>query len=187
MDNLLIIGAGGHGKVVAEAAELEKKYDKISFLDDRDDIKNIYNFKIVGKIDEHVNFANYYKYAFVAIGNNEKRLELISKLIDAGFSIPLIIHPTASVSKYSNIDIGTVILANAVVNVSTTIGKGCILNINSSVDHDCNICQGVHISSGVVIRSMVNIGELSIIDAGACVTAQKVLKDKSFVQAGKVF
>ncbi|MDZ5016926.1 hypothetical protein GNF72_17230, partial [Clostridium perfringens] len=77
MDNLLIIGAGGHGKVVAEAAELEKKYDKISFLDDREDIKNIYNFKIVGKIDEYVNFANYYKYAFVAIGNNEKRLELI--------------------------------------------------------------------------------------------------------------
>ncbi|GAA0083715.1 hypothetical protein UT300007_01540 [Clostridium sp. CTA-7] len=187
MENLLIIGAGGHGKVVAEAADLEKKYDKISFLDDKEGIENIYNFKVVGKIDRYIEFINEYKYAFVAIGNNEKRLELIDKLISVGFNVPIIIHPKASVSKYSNIGLGTVILANAVVNVNTTIGNGCILNINSSVDHDCDISSGVHISSGAVIRSMVNIGELSIIDAGACVTAQKVLKEKSFLQAGKVF
>ncbi|GAB6168232.1 acetyltransferase [Clostridium carnis] len=187
MENLLILGAGGHGKVVAEAAELEMKYNKISFLDDREYINNICNFQIIGKINEYNKLLNSYKYAFVAIGNNEKRLELIDKLIKVGFKVPIIIHPKASVSKYSNIALGSIILANAVVNVNTTIGKGCIININSTIDHDCKISDGVHISSGAVVRSMVKVGELSTVGAAACVKSGSVLKEKYFLKEGYVF
>ena len=184
MENLLILGAGSHGKVVAEAAELEGKWDKISFLDDREDIKSICNFQIIGKINNYNNLINEYKYAFVAIGNNEKRLEFIGKLIDAGFNVPNIIHPRAFVSKYSKIDSGSVVLAGAIVNVNTTIEKGCIININSSVDHDCEISSGVHISSGAVVRSMVKVGRLSIIGAGACIKSGTTLKEKHVLSEG---
>ncbi|GAB6168257.1 acetyltransferase [Clostridium carnis] len=187
MENLLILGAGGHGKVVAEAAELEMKYNKISFLDDREDVKRVLNFDIIGKLNDYDKFLDNYKYAFVAIGNNKKRLELIDKLIKAGFKVPKIIHSKASVSKYSNIDLGSIILANAVVNVNVTIGKGCIININSTIDHDCKISDGVHISSGAVIRSMVKVGELSTVGAAACVKSGSIVKEKCFLEEGSVF
>lgn len=186
MKNLLILGAGSHGKVVAESAELEGKWDEISFLDDRDDMKNIGEFKIVGKINDYKDLLKDYKYAFVAIGNNEKRLELINKLIRVGFNVPVIIHPRACVSRYSEIASGSVVLAGAIVNVNTTIGKGCIININSCVDHDSEVSSGVHVSSGAVVRSMVKIGELSIIGAGACVKSGSILNEKTTLTEGKV-
>lgn len=184
MNNLLILGAGSHGKVVAEATELEGKWNKISFLDDKDDLKNIYNFNVVGKLGDYTDFVNEYEYAFVAIGNNEIRLEFINKLIKAGYNIPIIIHPKAFVSKYSELGIGTVVLAGAVVNVSTTIGIGCIININASVDHDCEIECGVHISSGAVVRGGAKIGKLSNICAGACVKPNSILKERFILSEG---
>lgn len=187
MENLLILGAGGHGQVVLEAAELEKKYDKISFLDDRDDLKKIRDFEVIGKINDYSHFLKDYKYAFVAIGNNEKRIELIDKLINSGFNVPSIIHPKASVSKYSNIGLGTVILAGAVVNVNTDIGKGCIININSCVDHECTVSSGVHISSGAVVRSICKIGELSTIGAGAIVKSGSTIERSFVLEEGKIF
>lgn len=186
MSNLLIIGAGGHGKVVVEAAELENKYEEISFLDDNKEIDKIYNFPIVGEIDEYKKFKDKYKYAFVAIGNNKVRLKLIEELIKEGFIVPKIIHPRATVSKYSKIDAGTVVLSGAIVNVNSHIGKGCILNINSTIDHDSIIEDGVHISSGAVIRSMVKIGELSTIKAGACITQGKTVEKNTIINPGKV-
>lgn len=186
MSNLLIIGAGGHGKVVAEAAELENKYEKISFLDDNDEMDRIYDFKVVGKINEYKKFKDKYKYIFVAIGNNEVRLRLIYNLLKEGFIVPKIIHPRATVSKYSKVDAGTVILSGSIVNVNCLIGKGCILNINSTLDHDSIISDGAHISSGSIIRSMVSVGELSTIREGACITQGKIIEKNSIINAGIV-
>lgn len=184
MRNLLILGAGGHGRVVAEAAELSGKWDRISFLDDREDIKKIYDFSIVGQVSDYSKLSTKYGHAFVAIGNNEKRLELIDKLLKVGFEVPIIIHPKAIVSKYSLVELGTVILAGAVVNSNTTIGRGGIININSTVDHDCEIQCGVHVSSGAVVRSMVEIGNFSTIGARACIRSATVLEEKSYVEDG---
>lgn len=186
MGSLLIIGAGGHGKVVAEAAELENKYDEIAFLDDNNEVDKIYDFSIIGKVKDYKIFKNKYKYAFVAIGNNEVRLKLIDELLKEGFIVPVIIHPRATVSKYSKIELGTVALSGSIVNVNCSIGKGCILNINSTLDHDSNLGDGVHISSGSVIRSMVNIGKLSTIRAGACITQGKIIEKNTIINAGIV-
>lgn len=186
MRNLLILGAGGHGKVIAEAAELEKKYDEIAFLDDNSDTDRIFNFSVIGKLDDYRKFKDKYRYAFVAIGNNTVRLKFINELIKEGFMIPNIVHPNASISKYSKIEIGTAILSGAIVNTNSIIGKGCILNINSIVDHDCNVEDGVHISSGAIVRSMVNIGELSIIGEGACITQGKNISKNTIINAGIV-
>lgn len=186
MNSLLILGAGGHGKVVAEAAEQEGRWSKISFLDDREDIDSIYNFDIVGKLEDYPSFFNEYKYAFVAIGNNERRIELIDKLRSFGYKVPVIVHPRAYVSKYSILEYGTVVLPGAVVNTSSKLGRGCIVNINACVDHDCEIGEGVHISSGAVVRSMSAVAGLSLIGAGACVKAGTILKEKFILPDGEV-
>ena len=186
MEGLLIIGAGGHGKVVAEAAELENKYNEISFLDDNDKVDKIYDFKVIGKIKDYRNFKNKYKYSFLSIGNNEVLLKLIEELLNEGFIVPSIIHPRATVSKYSKLDFGTIVLSGSIVNVNCSIGKGCILNINSTLDHDSILEDGVHVSSGAVIRSMVKIGRLSTIRAGACITQEKIIKENTVINPGTV-
>jgi sugar O-acyltransferase (sialic acid O-acetyltransferase NeuD family) len=186
MGDLLIIGAGGHGKVVAEAAELDERFGNIMFLDDRIDAVRVLGHVIIGKLQEYEKFAKQYEYAIVCIGVNEKRMEITQKLLEAGYKVPVIIHPKASVSKYSDIGDGSVILAGAVVNTNANIGMACIININSSVDHESIIDDGVHVCSGAVVRSGCRIGELSCIGAGAVVNSGIILKEKSILQAGMV-
>jgi sugar O-acyltransferase (sialic acid O-acetyltransferase NeuD family) len=186
MGALLIIGAGGHGKVVAEAAELDGRFENIMFLDDRIDAVRVLGHVIIGKLQEYEKFAKQYEYAIVCIGVNEKRVEITQKLLKAGYKVPVIIHPKASVSKYSDIGDGSVILAGAVVNTNANIGMACIININSSVDHESIIGDGVHICSGAVVRSGCRVGELSCIGAGAVVNSGIILKEKSMVQSGMV-
>ena len=186
MSDLLILGAGGHGRVVAETAELEGRWEKIVFLDDRIDTDMVLGHRIIGKLDNYEQFANRYEYAIVCIGDNEKRLDLIQKLLKVGYKVTVIIHPSTSVSKYCDIGDGSVILAGAVINTNASIGKGCIINIGSCVDHDCVIGDGVHVCSGAVARSMCRVGGLSYIGAGACVKSGTILQDKFILSDGTV-
>ncbi|MBU3178164.1 NeuD/PglB/VioB family sugar acetyltransferase [Clostridium estertheticum] len=186
MSDLLIIGAGGHGRVVLETAELEGRWDNINFLDDRTDVDIVLGHKIIGKMDDYKRLKDQYEYAIVCIGNNEKRLELIKEILKVGYKVPVIVHPRAFVSKYSDIGYGSVILAEVVINTGAKIGMGCIVNINSSVDHDCVVEDGAHVCSGAVVRSMCKVGGLSYIGAGAVVKSGTVLKEKFVLQDGTV-
>jgi sugar O-acyltransferase (sialic acid O-acetyltransferase NeuD family) len=185
MSKLLILGAGGYGRVVAETAELEGRWDKIAFLDDREDIIKALGFDVIGKIDDFTETINQYESAFAAIGDNQKRRQWIDRLLSAGYKVPAVIHPKASVSKYSLIGAGTAVLANSTVNTNSSIGKGCIININSCIDHDCKIGDGVHICSGAVVRSMVSIGKGSYIGAAACVKAGVCLEENFVLTDGE--
>ncbi|MBX4264098.1 NeuD/PglB/VioB family sugar acetyltransferase [Clostridium estertheticum] len=184
MSDLLIIGAGGHGRVVLETAELEGRWDNIKFLDDRTDVDMVLGHRIIGKMDDYKRFSGKYEYAIVCIGDNEKRLELIKEILKVGYKVPVIIHPKAFVSKYSEIGNGSVILAGVVINTGARIGMGCIININSSVDHDCVVEYGVHVCSGAVVRSMCKVGKLSYVGAGAVVKSGVVLKEKFVLNDG---
>lgn len=186
MGDLLIIGAGGHGRVVAEAAEQCEEWDTIAFLDDRVDVDMVLGHRIIGKMNEYAKFVGKYEHAMACIGDNEKRLDLIRKILKVGYKVPVIIHPKAAVSKYCNIEQGTVVLAGAVVNTDASIAMGCIINISSCIDHDCIISDGVHICSGAVVRSGCRIGKLSYIGARALVKPGVILQEKYILQDGMV-
>lgn len=186
MSDLLILGAGGHGRVVAEAAELCAEWDAIAFLDDRIDVDMVLGHRIVGGMNEYAKFVGTYEHAMVCIGDNEKRMDLIQKLLKVGYKVPVIIHPRAAVSKYCNIEQGTVVLAGAVINTGARIGMGCIINIGSCVDHDCVLSEGVHVCSGGVVRSGCRVGGLSYIGAGACVKAGSEITEKYILPDGMV-
>lgn len=160
--NLLIIGAGGHGHVVKEIAEDTNNFDKIDFVDDNCP-------DAVGKIEDLHKLHDLYDSAFVSIGNNKFREELISKLIEIGYNIPTLIHPTAYVSKSCKIGSGTVIEQRAVINANATIGNGCIISVNAVVDHDTLIGNVVHINAGAIVMSGVNVDNYVKIDAGQVV------------------
>lgn len=184
MSGLLILGAGGHGNVVAETASMMGTWDTISFLDDRHELKEANGISVIGELADFVSHKDKFQSAFVAIGNNEVRLEWIQKLEREGFIIPIIIHPFSSVSRHTGIREGTVIMSGAVINSNTSIGKGCIINTSSSIDHDCIIEDGVHVSPGSHIGGTVKIGQRSWLCIGTNVANNINIGSNVVIAAG---
>lgn len=187
MNNLLVIGAGGHGRVVTDAAIAEGRYDKVGFLDDRfEECKSTLGKPVLGPLSAASSLLNEYSDAVVAIGDNRLRLELINKLLLLGFFVPVIIHPKASVGIEARLGPGTVILANAVVNTGSVLGIGVIVNTGATVDHDNVLGDGVHISPGVHLGGEIFIGSCSWIGTGAVIIPQVQVGEYSIVGAGAV-
>ncbi|KIO68300.1 hypothetical protein B4065_1649 [Caldibacillus thermoamylovorans] len=180
---LLIIGASGHGKVVADIAMKMNRWESVAFLDDNENIESVFGLKVIGKSNDVNKFINDYE-IFVAIGNNTIRETLYKNLIDLNADIPILIHPNAIIGKHVYIDIGTVVMAGAVVNSSTIIGKGCIVNTGATIDHDNIIEDYVHISPGVHLAGNVKIGKSTWIGIGGTVSNNISICNNCLVGAG---
>ena len=167
MRDLMIIGAGGHGRVIADIAQKLGVYETISFLDDGD-AKETMGLPIVGKtsdVEKYVNTAD----IFVAIGNSKVRGDFIERLLAMGANVPTLIHPSTIIGVCVEIGVGTAIMAGAVINPCSKLGKGVILNTCSSIDHDCIIGDYCHIAVGVHVAGTVNLGEKVWLGAGATI------------------
>lgn len=150
--NLLILGAGGQGQVVRETAEAIGIFEKIAFLDD--------NTTLPGVLDCLGNCQRYrseYPLAFVAIGNNALRRKLIEHLQMVGFIVPILKHPTATISPAVEAGAGTIFEAKTIVNPAVKIGKGVILASASIVEHGAVIGDYSHIESGTIIRKEMTV------------------------------
>lgn len=167
---LVIIGAGGHGKVAADCAEAMESFSEIVFLDGLyPSISKVEHWPVLGKGDDLLKFVDPNSVFFVAIGNNQTRASLMATVNKKGGEIATIIHPCAVLSPNVNIGEGTLVSAGAVINIAATIGRGCIINTSSSVDHDCNIEDYVHVAPGVKLAGAVNIGKYSLVGIGSTV------------------
>lgn len=162
---LLILGAGGHGQVVKEVAEAmedekgQPLYEKIDFLDDG-------NKKAVGRIEDASLYLEHYDRAFVGIGNNQLRKHYMEVLESLGFSIPVLIHPSAYVSRSAVIENGVVIEPKVTVNANTYISKGAIISVGAIVDHNAQIGPYCHINAGAICKAGSQIPEGRKLDAG---------------------
>ena len=165
---LAIIGAGGHGKVVGEIALLNQ-YDTINFFDDKiSEIKN-FPFGIVGNIELlKKNLKNYDDF-FVAIGDNVSRCDKISWLKKEKKNLVNLIHPKSTVSKFSSIEAGSCVMANAAINAGTLIKEGVIINTSASIDHDCQIEGYAHISPNCSLSGNVKVGKFTHLGTGTSV------------------
>lgn len=185
MTGLLIVGAGGHGRVVADTAQLTGKWDKIAFLDD--EIRgSVLNWPVLGPIEKAMDLIEEYGEITVAIGNNRRRVELLRGYAKMGFSLPAIIHPLSFISDTVEFGAGSVAFAQTAVNAGAKIGFGCIINTGTTVDHDCLLEEGVHLSPGVHLAGGVRIGKYTWIGIGASVIQQISVGENVLVGAGSV-
>ena len=185
MSNLLILGAGGHAKVVAELALEAGSASRVAFLDDRSS-QTLLGFPILGPLDLafQPSIIDQYPFALVAIGHSPTRLRWLAALQDAGYHLPTLIHPTAWISPTSRIGPGSVVFAQAAVQTQAVIGTGVILNTGSSVDHDVQLRDGVHICPGARVAGGVMVGARSWIGIGASVLQQVCIGVDVTVGAG---
>lgn len=175
---LIIIGASGHGKVVADIAQLNG-YEKIVFLDDNQTLKQCGIYPIVGTCSEIDNFTGE---VFVAIGNCRVRQRIMEQYKHRSF--PVLIHPRATVAKGVSLKDGTVVMAGAVINPYTKIGQGCIINTCSSVDHDCVLGDFVHVAVGAHLAGNVTVKDKTWIGMGANVINNLSICPNCMIGAG---
>ena len=176
-NRLIIIGASGHGKVVADIALLNG-YKDIVFLDDDESIKECAGFSVIGKTAEAVNMSGD---KIVANGDAKIR-ERMQQLIQT----VTLIHPNAIISRRVEIGEGTVIMAGAIVNSDARIGKGYIINTDSSIDHDCIVEDYVHVAVGAHLCGAVKIGHGTWVGAGSTVSNNIDICANAVIGAGAV-
>ena len=152
---LIILGAGGHGKVVADLAEQTGKYEEISFLDD-----NSQDVEVLGKCSQYLKFRSADTEMYPAFGNNTTRVQWENKLLEAGIRLAKIIHPLAYVSPLAEVTSGCVIMPYAVIN------------IGAMVDHDCILEEGCHLAPGAIVKGENHLPAGMKIDSGEVVPLQ---------------
>ena len=166
MKKILILGAGGYGRTVADLARQLGCYQKIAFLDDDQETAP----GILGKCADFLQFADADTEIYPAIGNNAARMDWIETLEHHGIPVPTLVHPSAYVSPTAVLYSGVTVLPKAVVNTSVTLKTGCIVNIGVLIDHDCVIEAGCHLAPGVIIKAENRIPAGSKLDSGTVIT-----------------
>lgn len=144
--DLLILGAGQYGMVAKEIAESMNEFSHIDFLDDNNPIA-------IGKLNEYEKFSSEYHAAVVAIGNSELRLEMIEKLVQCGYDVPVLIHSNAYVSPSASVGIGSFIEPMCVIHTGVMIGTGCIISAGTIVNHNAIVSDGCHLNCGTIVKA----------------------------------
>lgn len=183
MQQVIIIGASGHGKVIADTI-LQSGDQVRGFLDDNPELgESFVGFPVLGTVDQFVDYPDA-KFV-VAIGNAKIRENIVEKL--AGVSWYTAIHPRAVISSLdTSIGEGTVVMAEAVINAGAKIGKHCIINTGAVVEHDNRIDDFVHISVGAKIAGTVHVGKGAWIGIGAAVKNNVEICEECMIGAGAV-
>lgn len=165
--SLLVLGAGGHGRVVADAARAAG-FTAVAFLDDQAPATTG-RVPILGPISLIESLKEEWPSAIVGIGDNQKRLDIVRRLLEMGFETPSVFHPSAVISPETRIGKGVFVAAGAVINIGATLGDAVIVNTGATIDHDCIIEAGAHVSPGANLAGDVLVGRCAWVGIGAAV------------------
>lgn len=186
---LLILGGGGHAKVVADVALAQKKYQSLIFVDDQyPQLTNVLGFPVMGALSQLADIVHKEQITeiFIAIGNNKKRMELFGYAKSLGLTMANLIHPSAVVSQFAKLECGILVMPHAAINCAAHIGNAAIINTAAIIEHDCVIADGVHISPNAALAGKVRIGQCSWVGIGSCVKEQISIGQHVVVGAGSV-
>jgi UDP-perosamine 4-acetyltransferase len=187
---VIVLGAGGHGRVLLEALRLSR--EKVIGVTDAQpshvDKKKL-RVPVLGNDKAVLSYSP--KKVFLAnglgsTGVTPKRAELFRKFKAKGYRFINVIHPSAVISKDVVLGEGTQVMAGAVIQTGAMVGENTIINTRASIDHDCEIGSHVHIAPGVVLSGGVKVGDGSHLGTGAVIVQNVVLPESSFVKAASL-
>lgn len=188
MKPMVVIGGGGHAKVIVSLVKKLGRYRLLGFTD-QSSKPDLLEIPYLGD-DRHLEvlIRDYHPcYAALGLGNtgvDTRRSDLAMQLTSLGFKLPALISPSAVVNEDVSIGDGTVVLDGAIVGAGARIGSACILNTGCIVDHDCRVGDGVHLAPGCVLSGGVEIGRDTFVGAGAVIIHYLTVADRCLVGAG---
>lgn len=183
MMRVAIIGAGGHGQVVADAllrmAHAGAAVTLAGFVDDAPGVGPVLGAPVVQRRDDLAHDA-----AIIAIGDNRRRADVFAEIRAAGVALATVIHPSAVVAPDVSIGDGAVLCAGVVVNTQARIGENAIVNTGATVDHHCVIGAHAHLAPGVHLAGNVTIGEGTLVGIGSVAIPGITVAAWTLVRAG---
>ena len=183
MKNLYLIGGGGHCKSCIDVIELENKFNIKGIFDIKDKIgDSVSGYKIIGDDNDIQKFHSKSNYFIITLGQID-RVDLRKKYFNMNLNFVKIISPRAYVSKNAEINQGTIIMHDAIINSGAIVGKNSIINTKSLVEHDAIIGDHCHISTGAIINGGVVVEAESFVGSSAVTKQSIVIKKKSFIKA----
>lgn len=187
--DIVLIGAGGHGKVVLDAIRLEGRHRVVGFLDADPSLLNssVAGVPVLGGpnlLDKLA--ARKIKGVFVSIGDNRTRDNYMAEAEAAGLELVSAVHPKSIVADSAAIGRNVLIAAGAIVSVDASISDGAIINTAASVDHECTIGRCAHVAPGARLAGRVAVGEQAFVGLGAMVIQCLTIGDQATVGAGAV-
>lgn len=165
---LLVIGAGGHGRSVAEAVLLSGDYRLAGFVDDDwEKLRDVWGYPVFGGTDSLASQLGHADLAIVAIGNNVVRERLHGQLRELGFGLATVVHPRGIVSSRASLGAGCAVMAGAIVGTEALLGEGVIVNCGATVDHHCTVEDFGHLGVNACMAGGSTLGRGAWLQAGS--------------------
>lgn len=186
MDNLILLGGGGHCKSVIDVAE-SAGYNILGVLDRPEEVgKQVLNYTVIGTDDDIPQYVDKAEFVVTVgfIKNPSIRIKLYNKVKEAGGKLATVIASTAHVSKYAIIGEGTVVMHQAVVNAGAKVGVNSIINTFTNIEHDAIIGNQCHISTGTMVNGDCKVGERCFIGSQSVLANGIEIGDDIIVGAG---
>jgi sugar O-acyltransferase (sialic acid O-acetyltransferase NeuD family) len=184
---LIIVGAGGHARVVIDAAENSGlRINGIIDINYKDQNESVLKYPVLGDFSVLNQFDPKEKVIIVAIGDEHKRADYFYRIEKLGFDIATIIHPTATISKHATLGKGVFINTGVIINAKAVIGDNAIINTGAIVDHEVIIGKHSQVGPGAKIGGRVSIGDFTFIGIGACVIDKIKIGNNAVIGAGSV-
>ncbi len=190
MEDIILIGGGGHCRSVIDVIEQEQNFKIVGIVDKQELTgTRVLGYPVIATDDDLPELVKTVTHACITVGQvgrPDLRIKLFEQARDCGFNLPVIVSPRAYVSEHSEIKSGTVVMHDVLINANVSIGENCIINSKALIEHDCIIGAHSHISTRVVINGGVTIAERSFIGSGAIVIEQLRLNPDCFIKAGSL-
>lgn len=185
MEDIVIVGFGGHAKSVADCIERMHKFNIVGYTDIEEHPSR---YRYLGTDDELESlYRSGVRKAILGIGylgKGDVRRRLYNRLKDIGFELPIIVDPSAIVSETATIDEGTFIGKGAIINTESVIGKSVIVNTKALIEHECSIGDFSHVAVGATVCGQVKVGKNTLVGANSTIIQCVEVGDNQIVPAG---
>lgn len=170
---IILIGAGGHAHACIDVIEQYGQYQIAGLVDMAEEIHSQrLGYEVIAADDDLRELAKTYQYAFITVGQihtPDRRMLLYKQVTELGFQLPVIIAPSAYVSRHATIGSGSIVMHGAIVNAGVKVGSNCIINTRALLDHGTTVEDHCHISTGAILNGNVYVGVGSFIGSGSVV------------------
>ena len=168
--NIILIGAGGHAHSCIDVIEQQGQYHIAGLVGMPQEMHDYHlGYQVIATDDDLPQLVKEYNYALISLGqilSPDSRIRLYQQAIWIGFQFPVIVAPTAYVSRHATLGSGTIVMQGSIVSAGVRVGDNCIINNRSLLEHDSTVEDHCHISTGAILNGGVTIGKGSFVGSG---------------------
>ncbi len=188
--SLILIGAGGHAHSCIDVIEQQGHFQIAGLvgLPEQQYAQHL-GYPVIGTDSDLPALAKIHQYALVTIGQiktAEQRIRLYQQSVELGFQLPIIIAPTAYVSRHATLGAGTIVMHGAIINAGVSVGNNCIINSRVLIEHDARVGDCCHISTGAILNGDVVVGSGSFVGSGSIIKQGTIVGKESLIGMGLV-